>query len=53
MNQTVKISGAGQYDGVWVIRDRMNKRWTNKIDFLVNVDMFVDKWENVIIEKIN
>jgi len=51
MGDEVTISGAGRYDGKWVIEDRMNKRWTNKIDFLVNEDMFVDKWHNVKIEK--
>jgi len=47
MNTRVLISGAGDYDGIWTIRDRMNKRWKNKIDFLINLDMPVGKWSNV------
>lgn len=52
MNTKVLIYGTDKYDGIWIIRDRMAKRWTNKIDFLVNIDMFVSKWDNVKIERI-
>lgn len=27
------------YEGIWRIEDRMNRRFTNKIDFLVNKDV--------------
>ncbi len=37
-------------NGLWVIRDRMNKRWTNRIDFLVDTTMKYGKWNNVKIE---
>jgi 3D (Asp-Asp-Asp) domain-containing protein len=43
----VCIENAGEMDGEWIIEDRMNKRWTKKIDFLVNTDMKYGKWENV------
>jgi 3D (Asp-Asp-Asp) domain-containing protein len=43
----VCVEGAGEMDGDWTIEDRMNKRWTNKIDFLVNQDIKGGKWENV------
>lgn len=43
----VCVDGAGDMDGYWTIEDRMNKRWTKKIDFLVNTDMKGGKWENV------
>jgi 3D (Asp-Asp-Asp) domain-containing protein len=52
MNDKVLIYGAGAYDGVWTIRDRMNKRWTNRIDFLINIGMPVGKWNNTLICKI-
>ena len=29
MNTVVVVSNAGKMNGLWVIRDRMNKRWTN------------------------
>ena len=49
----VCVTGAGQLDGVWIVQDRMNKRWESRIDFLVNEDLKGGKWENVKIEIIN
>ena len=43
----VKITGAGDLDGIWTVQDRMNKRWKNRIDFLVCKTMKGGKWENV------
>jgi len=37
-------------NGLWVIRDRMNKRWTNRIDFLVDETLKGGKWNNVKIK---
>ena len=48
----VCVEGAGEMDGEWTVQDRMNKRWTNRIDFLVNKSMKYGKWENVTIELI-
>ena len=50
MNKVILVTGAGDMDGLWVIRDRMNKRWTNRIDFLVDTTMKAGKWTNVKIE---
>ena len=50
MNKLVIVSNAGDMDGLWVIRDRMNKRWTNRIDFLVDTTMKGGKWTNVKIK---
>ena len=50
MNTVVVISNAGKMNGLWVIRDRMNKRWTNRIDFLVDKTMKGGKWNNVKIK---
>jgi len=47
----VHVDGTGIYDGEWIIADRMNNRWSNRIDFLVNNDSFIDKFENVRIIK--
>lgn len=38
---TVRVSGAGEFDGLWVVRDKMNRRWRNRIDFLVDQDIHV------------
>ena len=52
MNQKVLIQGAGDLSGEWIIRDRMNKRFTKRIDFLVNTTRKGGKWENVKISLI-
>jgi len=49
----VCVTGAGDLDGIWTVQDRMNRRWTNRIDFLVNRDLKGGKWENVRIEIID
>lgn len=43
----VCVENAGDMNGEWTVQDRMNKRWTKRIDFLVNTDMKYGKWENV------
>ena len=50
MNKTVVVSNAGDMNGLWVIRDRMNKRWTKRIDFLVDETLKGGKWTNVKIK---
>jgi 3D (Asp-Asp-Asp) domain-containing protein len=47
MGTKVCIENAGEMDGIWTIQDRMNKRWSKRIDFLVNTDMKYGKWNNV------
>lgn len=47
----VKIEGTS-YDGIFTVMDKMNKRWTNRIDILINADMPIGKWENVKLIKI-
>ena len=49
----VCVTGADNLDGIWTVQDRMNKRWTNRIDFLVNEDLKGGKWENVRVEILN
>ena len=46
----VCITGAGDLDGIWTVQDRMNRRWTSRIDFLVSKKLKGGKWENVTIE---
>ena len=43
----VLVEGAGQLDGIWTVEDRMNKRWTKRIDFLVNKDVKGGKWNKI------
>jgi len=47
----VKIKGT-KYDGIYTVRDKMNKRYKKRIDILINKDMKIGKWNKVIIEKI-
>jgi len=35
MGDMVYVSGTGVLDGIWFVRDRMNKRFRKRIDFLV------------------
>ena len=37
MGDTIMVKGANnRFNGKWVIRDVMNKRFTNRIDFLIS-----------------
>jgi len=49
----VCVEGAGDLDGIWTVQDRMNKRWINRVDFLVNKTRKYGKWENVKISLID
>ena len=49
----VKITGTGIYDGIWTVQDRMNPRWTNRIDFLVNDYVKGGKWDNIKMELVS
>lgn len=40
----VYVSGTS-YDGIYTVMDKMNKRYTNRIDILINIDMKIGKWE--------
>ena len=46
----VKVTGTGYLDGIWTVQDRMNPRWTQRIDFLVNQDIKGGRWDNIKIE---
>ena len=52
MNAKVLVENAGEMNGIWTIRDRMHRRWTKKIDFLVDKSMKGGKWENAKISLI-
>jgi 3D (Asp-Asp-Asp) domain-containing protein len=51
MGTRVEVSGTS-YDGVYTVEDKMNKRYNNRIDILINVGMKIGKWENVKITKL-
>ena len=48
----VKVSGTGHYDGIYEVQDKMPKRWSNKIDLLINVGMKEGLYKNVTICKV-
>ena len=53
MGDSVLVSGIDSiYDGVWIIHDRMNKRFKNKIDFLISKELKAGLFENVKIIKL-
>jgi len=50
MGTKVILSGT-KYDGVYTVEDKMNKRYTNRIDILINKGMSIGKWDNATIAK--
>jgi 3D (Asp-Asp-Asp) domain-containing protein len=51
MGTKVRIEGTN-YDGVYIVEDKMNKRYIKRIDILINKEMSIGKWENVKITKL-
>ncbi len=49
----VHVSGTGYYDGIWIVQDLMNKRWTNKVDFLVGKKDQHNHWDSISVTLIN
>ena len=43
----VCVEGTDNLDGIWTVQDRMNKRFKNRIDFLVNKELKGGKWDNI------
>ena len=50
--QKVRVKGAGKLDGVYTVRDLMAKRWTKKIDILINPEDDGNKFRRVKIYNI-
>ena len=50
--QWVKIEGAGIYDGDYVVKDLMNKKWKKRIDILINPEDKQMKYKKVRIFEI-
>jgi 3D (Asp-Asp-Asp) domain-containing protein len=48
----VRIKKAGRYNGVYIVKDVMNKRFKNRIDILIGKDDRQTAMNNVIITKI-
>jgi len=48
---TIQVNGTWTYDGLWIVADKMNARFTNSIDFLIAKGQFKHKFENVVIKK--
>jgi 3D (Asp-Asp-Asp) domain-containing protein len=53
MGDSVLVQGVGNgYDGIWTIRDRMNKRFKNKIDFLISENKKGGLFKNIKLIKL-
>jgi len=48
----VVVTGTGKYDGIYSVEDTMNKRFRNRIDILINLNMPIGKWHKVKIVKL-
>ena len=51
IHSKVRIEGT-DYDGEYVVEDKMNRRYTNRIDILINKEMPIGIWENVRISSV-
>jgi len=51
MGTKVQITGTN-YDGIYTVEDKMNKRYKKRIDILINTDMKIGKWNNIKITKL-
>jgi len=51
--EKVRIKGAGNLDGIYYVRDLMNKRFRNKIDILINPDEDGNKFTKVKLYAVN
>jgi 3D (Asp-Asp-Asp) domain-containing protein len=49
LHDTIIIGNIGQYSGEWIVKDRMNKRWTNRVDLLVGKKDVISKWSTATI----
>lgn len=47
----VQVQGT-TYDGIFIVMDKMNKRYTNRIDLLINQEMQIGNWPNATITKV-
>jgi hypothetical protein len=47
------LSNAGRFNGVWHVRDLMNRRFKNKIDVLINSDDKQTKMYGVVIKRLD
>lgn len=47
----VRIEGTS-YDGVYQVQDLLNKRYTKRIDILINKSMPIGKWTNIKLHKV-
>ena len=45
----VVIEGTQEHDGIWQIKDTMNPRFTERIDFLCDLDAKPFKYDNVML----
>ena len=50
---TIKITGTKHKDGIYTIADTMNERFTDRLDFLEDINTPLYKFNNVTITKIN
>ena len=50
MGDTIEVNGTWVYDGLWIIHDKMNKRYNDRIDFLTHKNQAQGKWSDVQIK---
>ena len=53
MGDTIRVEGTWVYDGLWIIHDKMNKRYSDRIDFLIHPSQALGKWNDVAVELVS
>lgn len=53
LGSKVIVSGTGILDGIYTVKDKMAKRWTNKIDILVNKNYDLVSFKDIKLIKID
>ena len=53
IGDTVQVSGTWTYDGLWIVQDVLNARYTNTIDFLIAKGQYEHEWKDIKIIKLN
>ena len=48
----IHLEGAGAFSGKWIVKDTMNKRFTNRVDLLVDASSGLHKYESAKIRKV-
>ena len=50
---TIYIDNIGKFSGAWIVKDTMNKRWTKRVDLLLDGGSKLYKWETASMNRVD